>query len=136
MESIEVVMVLFVIGFASMLFGIWRSSEKRRLLNKGIRVDGKIIQIIHDGSSTSPTYFPVVRFYTELNQPVTEKYRIGGNKYIYKEGEEIKVIYDPVNPARFLLDDMRSKALSPVFIYGGVLVMLVSVGLLVLGLRN
>jgi hypothetical protein len=136
MESIETVMVLFVMGLAALLIGIARSSDKRRLLNKGIRVDGIVFQIIHDGNSTSPTYYPVVRFVTEDNDQVTEKYKIGGNKYLYKEGDSVRVIYDAQNPGKFLLDDVRSKALSPVFIYGGALLILVSVGLLFLGLRG
>jgi type II secretory pathway pseudopilin PulG len=136
MESIEVVIVLFIIGLAALLFGMVRSSEKRRLLNEGIRVDGVILQLINDGNSTSPTYFPVVKFKTEQNDWVTERYKIGGNKYLYKEGDAVRVIYDPLNPGRFLLDDTRSKALSPVLIYGGVALILVSIGLLVLGLRG
>jgi hypothetical protein len=136
MESIETVMVLFVIGLAAMLVGIYRSTEKRRLLNQGIRVDGVVFQLIHDGNSISPTYFPVIRFTTEQNDLVTEKYKIGGNKYIYKEGEQVRVIYDALNPARFLLDDTRSKALSPVLIYGGLALILASIGLLLLGLRG
>ena len=136
MESIETVMVLFVLGLAALLIGIARSTDKRRLLNKGIRVNGTVFQIIHDGNSTSPTYYPVVRFLTEGDDQVTEKYKNGGNKYLYKEGDKVKVIYDAQNPARFLLDDVRSKALSPVFIYGGALLILLSVGLLVLGLRG
>ncbi|RKR83601.1 uncharacterized protein DUF3592 [Mucilaginibacter gracilis] len=136
MESVETVMVLFVIGFAALLIGFARSNEKRKLLRNGIRVNGIIFQIINDGKSSSPTYYAVVRFFTEQHDRVTEKYKIGGNKWTYKEGEDVKVIYDPQNPGRFLLDDIRSKALSPVFIYGGIFLILVSVGLLVLGLRG
>lgn len=136
MESIETVMVLFVIGLAALLIGIVRSSEKRRILSKGIRVDGVILQVINDGNSTSPTYYPVVKFYTEQDEQVTEKYKLWGNKWTYKEGEQVKVIYDQLNPGKFLLDDPRSKVLSPVFIYGGILLILVSIGLLVLGLRS
>jgi len=136
MESIETIMVLFVIGLAALLFGIVRSREKLRILRKGIKVDGVILQVINDGHSTSPTYYPVVKFYTEQNQPVTERYRIWGNKWTYREGEDVKVIYDPQNPGKFLLDEPRSKVLSPVFIYGGVLLILLSIGLLILGLRG
>lgn len=136
MESIETVMVLFIIGLGALLFGIARSMDKRKLLQKGTRVDGSVLQIIHDGHSISPTYYPVVRFTTADNNLVTEKYKFGGNKCLYKEGDNVQVIYDPTNPERFILGDARSKALSPVFIYGGTLLILISVGLLFLGLRG
>ena len=129
-------MLLFVVGLAALLFGIFRSSEKRRLLRNGIRTDGIIMQLINDGLSKSPTYYPVIKFITEKDDQVIEKYKVGVNRYMYKEGEEVRVIYDPLNPARFLLDDVRSKALSPVFIYGGILLIMLSIGILVMGLRG
>jgi hypothetical protein len=129
-------MVLFVIGLAILLIGIARSNEKRRLLRSGIRVNGTVFQVVNDGHSNSTTYYPVVRFLTKEKDWVTERYKIGANQWSYKEGQDVKVIYDPLNPGKFLLDDVRSKALSPVFIYGGALLIVIAIGLLVLGLRS
>lgn len=136
MESIETVMVLFVVGLALFLFGWVKYRERRRLLRTGIRAKGVVFQVINNGNSSSTTYYPVVRFLTAANDWVTEKYRTGGNRWTYKEGDTVNVVYDPLNPGRFILDDTRLKNTAPGFIFGGVLLIIISVGLLVLGLRG
>lgn len=136
MESIETVLVLFAIGFGVLLIGVLKRNERRSLLRSGVRVDGVIVQVINNGYNRSTIYYPVVRFLTEEEDSVTETYGVGGNKWSYKEGETVKVIYDPLNPGRFLLDDVRSKPTSPMFISIGAVLIMVSIGLLILGLRS
>ncbi|EHQ24531.1 DUF3592 domain-containing protein [Mucilaginibacter paludis] len=136
MESIETVLVLFAIGFGVLLIGILKRNERRSLLRSGIRAEGVIVQVINNGYSRSTIYYPVVRFLTADDDWVTETYGVGGNKWSYKEGEAVKVIYDPLNPGRFLVDDVRSKPTSPMFISVGTVLILVSIGLLILGLRG
>jgi hypothetical protein len=135
MDSIEAVLVIFVIGISLFLVGIQRYNKRRRLLRTGVHVEGKIFQIINTGNSESTTYYPVIRFETIKKEEVTEKYKRGGNRWTYKEGETVNIIYDALNPGHFLLDDPRAKTGSKAFIWGGILLVLISAGLLWMGLR-
>jgi hypothetical protein len=134
MESIETVIVLFIAGLTILLIGIYKNTQLVQLRKTGIRVEGIIFQVINSGGGDS--YFPVVRFTTNANDTVTQKYKISTNWWSYKEGQNVQVIYDPINPGNFIIDDGLGKTVGPGFVWGGIALIIISVGLLILGLRS
>ena len=134
MESIETVIVLFIAGLAILLIGIYRYGQRVQLLKTGVRVGGFVFQVINNGNGNY--YYPVVRFVTNSNDTVTEKYKVTANQWSYKEGQNVQIIYDPLNPGHFIVDDGLGKTVGPGFIWGGITLIVVSIGLLILGLRS
>lgn len=111
-----------IIGALLTILGaIWNDRHKR-LLKKGIKVEGVVfsVEVTVSGSSLTKTYYPVIRYLTLQNEWITKRYNIGSKPSLYKEGDKVIVIYDPTDTSVFTLNDTISKIAPIIFILIGV----------------
>ena len=130
------VLYVFLIGFGSVLliYGVYSILNVRKLKKQGHETTGEIVdykkEITKDKQGFSQTiYFPVVRFVNEAHKEVDIKYNIGSSKK--KKYNKVKMWYlkNPENENEYdiLLDDKDALLFPVVFLFLGVLMLIVAV---------
>lgn len=111
-------------GLYCLVYGNGLRSKYQKLLERGVRVEGEVIEIKAKTGWTAnnrfmPTYYPIVRFVTD-NGPIAEKYDVfSANPSIYKQWEVVSVIYDPLDNKNFILENTSSKVAGPLLMLIG-----------------
>ncbi|MCQ6956714.1 DUF3592 domain-containing protein [Mucilaginibacter aquariorum] len=126
-----------IIGIAFIIAGNAFSTKRKKLISSGIRVEGVVYAMEQETSRNHGAYkilySPIIRFVTTEKEWVTEKYLFGvSSKHTlinpsYREGDKVTVIYEPGNVKNFIIDDFNAKAVSPLFIILGTLVIISSI---------
>jgi len=110
--------IFFFMGIICLAVAAFTSGNKL-LKQKGIHVDG-IIYSVDGGSTVNVSNVKdkiVVRFLTEKQVWITGPLRGGFLIFYsgqYKLGEQVKVVYDPENPANFILETEQPELLGRV----------------------
>ncbi|TWI97682.1 uncharacterized protein DUF3592 [Mucilaginibacter frigoritolerans] len=123
-ENIDL-LIFILIGIAMIVFGNYKLTEYRNLINTGIKTEGIVFSIesSYDTADNMAYYHPIIRFTTKENEWVTERYDIGSSPCPYKVGESINIIYDPNDNKKFIIDNGNAKLLGPIImILGGVFI--------------
>ena len=107
-------------GFVLILSSILLSKKESSLRKTGIRVDGVVFQLIMDNDNLM---YPMIRFLTLSKEWITERVNVGGNPSPYKEGQKVKVIYDALNPKKFIIDSYFSRYLPTLLLFVGILLL-------------
>jgi hypothetical protein len=111
-----------ILGYAgSLLIGTWGITivrKYKKLKQSGIRVNGEIVDILEGPQNNNGTknYIPVVKFTTTADETLTVQMGFAADKYAYRIGQSIPVIYDPENPKQFMVNDARSNIIAPIFL--------------------
>jgi hypothetical protein len=96
--------VLIIVGFAAGVWGYKEVSSIKSLLEKGQKVQAKIVKINEfrtNKAGQKNTYSPVVEWVTNSGQKVTAKARFGSTvSSDYQVGGQLSVIYDRNSPAK------------------------------------
>jgi len=123
-------LIMLAGGAFVMVFGIGKLNERKKILAKGVKVEGVVFDIEKnwdmDAGDTSSTtqYYPVIRYVTAEKEWVTKKYEVTGGLNLYKVGDKVTVVYDPDEIEHFIIDDGKTKWLGPVFITVGIALIL------------
>jgi len=124
-------LILLAGGTFLIVWGIGKINERRKLLKSGIKVDGVVFRLeerLSSGTDRMLLYYPVIRYVTLDKNWITEEYGVGSNPSVYKEGDIVKIIYDPADQKHFIIDNFSTKifgwvlALIGVAILAGVLI--------------
>jgi len=97
-----------LLGLGILAFGNWRGRDLVVLQGIGSRTDGSVVRIESkpnpgsEGSQT--TYYSVVRFETARGREITFRDSIGSSHPIDERGEIVRVIYDPADLERAIID--------------------------------
>lgn len=123
-------LIMLAGGAFVMVFGIGKLNERKKILAKGVKVEGVVFDIEKnwdmDAGDTSSTtqYYPVIRYVTAEKEWVTKKYEVTGGLNLYTVGDKVNVVYDPDEIEHFIIDDGKTKWLGPVFITVGIALIL------------
>jgi hypothetical protein len=99
--------IYFIIGLVFIFLGNRNLGKRNRLMETGVEVEGIIFEfesnkeLVSDANFSSK--YPVVRFVTTEGQWITKSTDIGLSTSFFKEGEKIKVKYNPDNPDDFII---------------------------------
>ena len=97
-----------LLGLVILAFGAWRGRDLILLQSVGSRTDGTVVRIESEsnpGSEASqPTYYSIVQFEAASGREVTFRDAIGSSHPIDKRGEIVRVIYDPADLERAIID--------------------------------
>ncbi|MBO9155352.1 DUF3592 domain-containing protein [Chitinophaga sp. GCM10012297] len=113
-----------VMGAFLLLNGLWllitgyrQFSGRRRVMKKGIRVKASVVGF-EDVREEENNTAPVVRFRTEMGDLIEKRLPFSNTKglSIYKQGDELEVVYDPDRPRVFYTDDNYLSGVMPVMI--------------------
>ena len=127
-----------VIGLMLVILGFSKKKQRHELLEKGIKTEDVVFSVEKkyinvrisdmgsDGLNNSPfLYYPVIRYTTLEKEWITEQYNIGTSYLMaYKEGDKVKVVYDPNKTTTFIIDDGSTLLIGPILIVIGVIVMI------------
>lgn len=84
----------------------------RRLQRTGVEVLGQVVRQREVSSRSGPYFIPTIRFTTWLGQLIEAESAGHSTKLEFFDGDEVIVVYDPEQPATFLLAqelNLRSK---------------------------
>ncbi len=74
----------------------------------GVRADGEVVSIESRYSSTSDssgyTYYAVVKFFDDQGRSTRFQDNVGSSTPLYKRGDEVTVLYDPMNSDKAMID--------------------------------
>lgn len=107
-----------LIGVILIIISFFYSSGNKNLIETGITVDGIIYSLSSSNQGqdlTSVKDAITVRFLTLDKVWITKEYKANFKiAYTgqYKEGEAVKIIYDPKNPSRFLIKSKQSELIA------------------------
>jgi hypothetical protein len=113
------VTLLVMIGVLGL--GIYMSYERARFMERGIPVEGKIIDMERSHSASSPVYYPVIEYRTKDGEVIRAKGATGSSHPPYRSGDIIKLRYLAEAPDKIMEGE-------------GVLPWILSIGFLTLGL--
>ena len=122
--------VVALAGVAGILFGIRKRREMKQRLSTGEHADGEVVDVEFERDPADPAYgyyYPIVSYKTMTGAPVLKKYTINTYKGEYKIGDKVKVVYDPADPEKFLIDNGSASQVGPVFIWMGAAFLIVAV---------
>jgi hypothetical protein len=87
--------------------GVFQSLRISRLEAQGLRAQGQVVRLNSEHSSGSGgyTYYPVVRFRTQMNSTVEFKDSVGTNPPSHRTGDKVTVLYLPGDPQRQAIID-------------------------------
>jgi hypothetical protein len=86
---------------------------RRNWVARAGRAQGEVIDLVKR-SRTVTNYVPVVRFRTEAGQETTFRGFIGSRPPAHRKGDIVKVLYDPANPSRAMVDSVMVVWLLPI----------------------
>jgi len=119
-------LILLAGGTFLIVWGIGKINERRKLLKSGIKVDGVVFRLeerLSSGKNRMLLYYPVIRYVTLDKNWITEEYGFGSKPSVYKEGDIVKIIYDPADYKHFIIDNFLSKVLGWVLALIGVAIL-------------
>lgn len=120
-------LILLAGGTFLIVWGIGKINERRKLLKSGIKVEGVVFKLeerLSSGKDRMLLYYPVIRYVTLDKNWITEEYDMGSNPAAYKEGDVVKIIYDPADYKHFIIDNFFSKALGLVLVVVGAAILI------------
>lgn len=101
------IIALLVFGIIFILAGSKLVEKRKNIIQNGIEVEGVIFEF---DDSTPPisidsydnAKYPIIRFVTKKGEWITEKSEYEVSSFLFKEGQKVKVIYNPENPKDFI----------------------------------
>jgi hypothetical protein len=97
-----------LLALGILAFGAWRGRDLVVLQSIGSQADGTVVRIESESNPGSEgsqtTYYSVVRFETASGRGVTFRDAIGSSHPIDERGEIVRVIYDPADLERAIID--------------------------------
>ena len=117
-------LILILLGLVSILVVVHYFLKVRELSKTGVKTEGIVFDTESEQMSGVASQYPIIRFTTQNEEWITEKYMIGIIPGMVKKGKKVQVIYNPEKPSEFIV---QSPIFTPVFI------LMASVGLVFLG---
>jgi hypothetical protein len=103
----KVAPILAAVAVLLLGIGVFQSLRISRLEAQGLRAQGQVVRLNseHSSGSGGSTYYPVVRFRTQMNSTVEFKDNVGTNPPSHRTGDKVTVLYLPGDPQRQAIID-------------------------------
>lgn len=95
--------VFLLIGAVLVILFLVLTKKARKVMNKGIQVQGVVFDIVSGSADQAITKHPVIRFLTINNVWITEPYYTSTFPVSLKKGQTVKVVYSPRDPKNFII---------------------------------
>lgn len=86
-----------------MIIFLLLTKKARKVMNKGIQVQGVVLDIISGSTDQAITKHPVIRFLTISNVWITEPYYTSTFPVSLKKGQTVKIVYSQRDPKNFII---------------------------------
>ena len=118
--------IISLIGITLMLFAVSRLLKIKELSKTGTKTEGVIFGLEPGDSRDSNALYPIIRFTTDKEEWITEKYTVGGFSEL-KEGKKVTVIYNPDKPTEFVVQSRVFNVVLGVLVVVGLVMFVVGV---------
>jgi len=95
--------VFLLIGAVLVILFLVLTKKARKVMNKGIQVQGVVFDIVSGSTDQAITQHPVIRFLTISNVWITEPYYTSTFPVSLKKGQTVTVVYSPRDPKNFII---------------------------------
>ncbi len=109
------------------VLGIGKIADVRKLYKTGLRETGTVVAIEEVISRPSNIdhhpmimYHPLIKYMASDSEWMTVRYDVGTNPSVYKEGDTVKIIYDPADYKHIIIDNKMSRLAGYVIMMLGV----------------
>ncbi len=111
--------ILGLAGLALLVLSVFLANESFHLVTDGKQVEGTVmrVQLGSDGSGdrySGIMYYAVIRFQTESGQDIEVRCHMS-NKPLYRQGEQVMVVYDPDAPEKAKIGSFGVLWATPLF---------------------
>ena len=100
--------VFAIIGLTLLGGALYLYKDKQAFLKKAEVTQGTVIELLRTKSDNSITYCPVVAFTTKAGTKISFSSSVSSNPPSYNEGENVEVLYDPINPNNATIKGFKS----------------------------
>ncbi|MFD1602275.1 DUF3592 domain-containing protein [Flavobacterium artemisiae] len=108
--------VFLIIGLALLGGAFYLYQNKQAFLDKAVKVQGTVTDLIASRSDKSTTYRPVVSYTTKDGKQIEFTSSVGSNPPSYHEGETVEIFYDPADPYDADINGFVSLWLAPLIL--------------------
>ncbi|MES1214953.1 MAG: DUF3592 domain-containing protein [Bacteroidota bacterium] len=109
MSDVYNILIFLFLGTGLLFLASKLIEKKKRLVNNGVEVEGVVFKFddssssfITSSDSGNNSRFPVIRFVTKEGLWITETADTALPSFLLKEGQSVKVVYNPDNPKEFI----------------------------------
>jgi len=95
--------IFLLIGAVLVILFLVLTKKARKVMNKGIQVQGVVFDIVSGSTDQAITQHPVIRFLTISNVWITEPYYTSTFPVSLKKGQTVTVVYSPRDPKNFII---------------------------------
>jgi hypothetical protein len=121
-----------VLGLILFISGYLTTKKREKRMRSGSTATGTIHEVVQkEEDPEDQLYYPVIRFVTADEEWIVKRYQTGGPYSAYQEGDQVTVIYNKSNPAKFMLDDPKAKVLGLVLTVVGSAAIVLSVAFMI-----
>jgi Protein of unknown function (DUF3592) len=117
-SEIQLILITSILGVILILIGYFPMLKKDRLVKIGIEAEGTVIGFESGGDGM---HHPLIRFETIQGARITKKHAFGSNVSFVKEGQKIKIFYNPDNPEEFVIVSSALRWDPYVFVLVGII---------------
>ena len=111
--------IFLLVGGSLITIGIFRLIRTFYLTKHGCVAKGVVCDIVSDPNDLGgANFYPIVSFPVN-GSIVTERYSVGFSFKLYSKGSNVRVIYDPDDPSKFIIDSLVVKILCCILIVAG-----------------
>jgi hypothetical protein len=128
-----------LLGIGMLVGGIFWGLRTREFIARAERADGRVIEMVAKRDSDGDrTYSPTVQFMAKDGTQTTFTSSVSSNPPSHREGDAVKVLYDPANPRDAKIESFTELWFGPLLLGGvmGVIFTLVGVGVSIGGFRE
>lgn len=120
-------------GVVLLLTGNAQRAKHNKLTRTCIRVEGEVVEIKATRRRNldfreKPNYYPVIRFETKELTPIIGEHDVfASSPSVYRLWEKVNIIYDPVDPQNFTVDNASTKLAGLVSTLIGALMLIAAI---------
>lgn len=105
-----------VIGLGLLAGGVYWTYSMKRFIANSVSTTGTVLRYNEHEDDDGTTYHPVVQFATDRGEEITFESSTGSSFRPYREGQEIKVRYDPAKPRHAEINTVMDLWFGPVLL--------------------
>lgn len=117
--EIAITAIFAIAGITLLAVAIWLGVSSASFVGTAVHVTGTVAELAGKESSSdnhSIVYYPVIEFTTADGRAMRFESATGSNPSMYRQGQEVKVLYNPADPARAMIDSVMELWFAPMLL--------------------
>ncbi len=116
--EIAITAIFAIAGIALLVVAIWLGISSTSFVGTAVHATGTVAELAEkEGSDNHSTiYYPVVEFTTADGRVMRFESATGSNPSMYRQGQEVKVLYNPADPAHAMIDSLMELWFAPMLL--------------------